>query len=55
MDFITVKEAAKILGKDPQVLRNDIRNGKSNIPAVYSGSRIYISKEAFFKTLGLEV
>ena len=45
--FISVKDAAYILGKDPQNLRNDIRNGKSNLQAIISGTRILIPREPF--------
>ena len=45
--FIRVADAAFILGKDPQTLRNDIRNGRSNLTAIVSGSRILIPREPF--------
>ena len=45
--FISVNDAAFILGKNPQTLRKDIRSGKSNLKAIVSGSRILIPREPF--------
>jgi len=50
--MIPVKEIAEFLGKDPQKLRNDIRAGRTNIPHIESGSRIYVLRTAFLETLG---
>lgn len=50
--LLPVKDIAEFLGKDPQVLRNDIRRGRTNIPHIISGSKIYVLRTAFLDTIG---
>lgn len=45
--FISIKDAADILGKNPQTLRNDIKSGRSNLKAIVSGTRVLIPREPF--------
>lgn len=45
--FITVQDAAYILGKNPQKLREDIKAGRSNLKAIVSGTRVLIPREPF--------
>ena len=45
--FITVQDAAYILGKNPQRLREDIKAGRSNLKAIISGTRVLIPREPF--------